>query len=143
MKINGPERPGQASAPSKGSRSAAPGFSLPESDEAAEAGPAGQALGVTGVGSVDALIALQEVEGPTERRRRAVRRAGRILDVLDEMRLALLDGPTDPASAQRLASAVREERQEIEDPRLAEVLDQIETRAQVELAKLDMARKAA
>jgi hypothetical protein len=143
MKINGSDRAGQASGPSKGARSAAPGFSVPASDEAAEAGAAGQALGVGGIASVDALLALQEVDGPGERRRRAVRRAGRILDVLDEMRLALLDGRADPATAQKLAQAVREERLAVEDPRLSGVLDEIETRARVELAKVEMARRAA
>lgn len=143
MKINGPERPGQASLPSKGPRAAAPGFSISASEESAETTATGQALGVGGVNSLDALIALQEVDGPHERRRRAVRRAGRILDVLDEMRLDLLDGRADPVAARKLAAAVREERLAIEDPRLSEVLDEIETRARVELAKLEMARKAA
>lgn len=143
MKINGPERPGQASVTSKGPKTATPGFSISASEESAEASTTGQALGLGGINSVDALIALQEVEGPLERRRRAVRRAGRILDVLDEMRLGLLDGRADPIAAQKLASAVREERLAVEDPHLSEVLDEIETRARVELAKLEMARKAA
>lgn len=143
MKINGPDRTSQTPGPAKGARSAAPGFSLGASAESADAAPTGQSGGVSGVGSVDALIALQEVEGPLERRRKAVRRAGRILDVLDEMRLALLDGRADPAAAQRLATAVREERLGVEDPRLEGLLDQIETRARVELAKLEVARRAA
>jgi hypothetical protein len=143
MKINGPDRTGQASVPAKGAKPAAPGFSISEAEEAADAAATGQALGVSGVGSVDALLALQQVDGPLERRKRAVRRAGRILDVLDEMRLALLDGRADPVAAQKLASAVREERLAIEEPGLSDVLDEIETRAQVELAKLEMARKAA
>jgi hypothetical protein len=143
MKISGPERTGQAAAPSKGPKQAAPGFSISESEEGAEAAATGQAHGVGGVSSVDALIALQEVEGPLERRRKAVRRAGRILDVLDDMRICLLDGRADPAAAQRLAAAVREERAMIEDPGLSGVLDEIETRARVELAKLEMARRAA
>ena len=143
MKINGPERPGQASLPAKGARAAAPGFSISSSEESAETATTGQALGVGGVGSLDALMALQEVDGPLERRRKAVRRAGRILDVLDEMKMALLDGRASPVAAQKLAAAVREERSMIEDPRLSGVLDEIETRALVELAKLEMARKAA
>ena len=143
MKINGPDRTGQTSASAKGRRPAAPGFSIDSADEAAEASHAGQALGVSGVGSLDALMALQEVDGPVERRRRAVRRAGRILDVLDEMRLSLLDGRADPLAAQRLAAVVREERLGVEDSRLAGVLDEIETRACVELAKLEVARRAA
>lgn len=143
MKITGPDRTGTSSAPSAARRTAAPGFSLGAAEEAAEASHAGQSLGVSGVGSVDALIALQEVDGPLERKRRAVRRAGRILDVLDEMKLALLEGTVSPAGLQRLSAAVREQRESVEDPALHGVLDEIETRARVELAKLEMARDAA
>ena len=51
-----------------------------------------RSVGVGGVSSVDALIALQDVGGPLERRRRAVGRAGRILDVLDEVKVAIVPG---------------------------------------------------
>jgi hypothetical protein len=96
-----------------------------------------------GVGSIDALLALQEVGGPLERRRRAVRRAGVILDVLDEVKLALLDGGVPQAALERLVSAVRLERGSADDPRLQGLLDEIETRAAVELAKIEMSRPAA
>ena len=96
-----------------------------------------------GVGSIDALLALQEVGGPLERRRKAVRRAGVILDVLDEVKLALLDGGVPPAALERLMTAVRLERGGADDPRLQGLLDEIEMRAAVELAKLEMGRPAA
>jgi len=99
--------------------------------------------GVTGIGSVDALIALQDVGGPLERRRRAVGRAGRILDVLDEVKLALIDGEVSALALDRLMRAVRDERMATEDSRLEGLLDEIETRAAVELAKLEQARVAA
>jgi len=102
-----------------------------------------RAVGPTGVASLDALLALQEVGGPLERRRRAVRRAGRILDVLDEVKLSLLEGGLPPAALDRLVSAIREERGGTDDPNLEGLLDEIETRAAVELAKLEMARAAA
>jgi hypothetical protein len=143
MKITGPDRTGPAAAPGAAKRTAAPGFSLGAAEEASETGHAGQSLGVTGVGSVDALIALQEVDGPLERKRRAVRRAGRILDVLDEIKLALLDGGQSPVALQRLTAAVREERAGVDDPGLHDLLDEIETRARVEMAKIEMARRAA
>lgn len=143
MKITGPDSAGAASAPSAARRAAAPGFSVDGADEASEAAHASQSLGVAGVGSLDALIALQEVDGPVERRRRAVRRAGRILDVLDEVKLAILDGGVSSGALQRLSTAVREERTRIEEPGLGDVLDEIETRAKVELAKIEMGRRAA
>jgi len=118
-------------------------FSLPTAAGVESASGLARAGGVAGIGSLDALLALQDVGGPLERRRRAVGRAGRILDVLDEVKLALIDGDLSPTSLQRLVRAVREERQGTEDPRLEAVLDEIETRAAVELAKLEQAKIAA
>ena len=92
---------------------------------------------------VEALLALQDVGGPLERRRRAVRRAGRILDVLDEIKVALLEGELGGADLDRLRRAVRDERERTEDPALEAVLDEIELRAAVEVAKLEEAGRAA
>ncbi len=119
-------------------------FALPSTGGGVEAAAAAaRTAGVSGVGSLDALLALQDVGGPLERRKRAVGRAGRILDVLDEVKLALIDGELSRTSLDRLLRAVREERQGTEDPRLEGVLDEIETRAAVELAKLEQAKVAA
>ena len=106
------------------------------------AGPRG-ANGVSSVSSVDALIALQAVEGPLERRRRAVSRGNRLLDILGEVKLGLLDGALPSASLERLSRAVREQRACADHPELDGVLDEIDTRAAVELAKLEVARHGA
>ena len=143
MKITGPNGVSGASAPRGAPKPATGGFSLAESGSASEAAPTTGVSAATGVSSVDALLALQEVGSPLERRRRAISRAGGILDVLDEVKIALLDGGLPPAALDRLVSAVREERSNTEDPKLEGLLNEIETRAQVELAKLEMARPAA
>jgi hypothetical protein len=132
--------PGATYAPS---RQAAAGFALGGAGAAADVAPMARTAGPTGVASLDVLLALQEVGGPLERRRKAVRRAGRILDVLDEVKLALLDGGLPPAALERLIAAIREERSGTEDPGLEGLLDEIETRAAVEMAKLEIARAAA
>jgi len=142
MKVSGPSNAGPATAPRGAGSTSAGGFSLGGATGASEAAPAARAGAVSGVNSLDALIALQEVGGPLERRRKAVRRAGRILDVLDEVKLSLLEGGVAPASLDRLVQAVRQERGEADDPRLRDLLAEIETRAAVELAKLEMARAA-
>jgi hypothetical protein len=91
---------------------------------------------------VEALLALQEVESPTERRRRSVRRAGRLLDELDKLKVALLGGDLTQAQLDALTRAVKEQRAATDDPKLEGLLDEIETRAAVELAKFE-ARRAA
>jgi hypothetical protein len=55
---------------------------------------------------------------------------------LDELRLAILDGRLRPVDLERLTRLVAEQRTAADDPRLAGILDEIELRAAVELAKL-------
>ena len=142
MKVTGSSGPSAAS----GSRSApaqsgGAGFSI---STPATSGPAGvtAAAGVAHVSSLEALMALQEVGGPLERRRRATRRASYILDALDELKLELLGGGLTATNIEALARAVRDQRALTDDPRLEGVLDEIETRAAVELAKLEGAALA-
>lgn len=136
MKINASSGPAPTNATRAAARADAGGFSLSETGGAAESAPAAPAAGLGAVSSLDALLALQAVGGPLEGRRKAIRRAGRILDVLDEVKLALLDGAVSPEALERLLTAVRQERGETDDPGLRSVLEEIETRAAVELAKL-------
>ena len=53
-----------------------------------------------------------------------------------------LDVRKDVNALDRLLLAVREQREDTDDPRLNDVLNQIETRAAVELAKLGSDRAA-
>ena len=143
MKITGTGSVGGPAAAGKGgARPSGGAFSIGGASGAAAAGSAGPVSGLSGVASLDALLAMQDIGGPLERRKRAVRRAGRILDVLDEVKVALLDGELSPMALERLTRAVREERAEVDDdPRLTGLLNEIETRAAVELAKLRVAER--
>ena len=143
MKVSGSSGIGAAAGPRAAGRPAAGGFAVAGPGVAQETAPAVRAAGPSGIGSIDALLALQEVGGPLERRRKAVRRAGAILDVLDDVKLSLLEGAVPPEALDRLISAVRQERAGTDDPRLEGLLDEIETRAAVEQAKLELARRAA
>jgi hypothetical protein len=143
MKITGPNRLNGADAASGARRPVQGGFVVSGQQEGAPAALS-RGLGVSNVGSVDALLALQEVaDEPGGPRRRAVKRAGRLLDILDQLKLSLLQGEPGVADVQRLAAAVREERAATGDPGLESVLDQIETRAAVELAKVQARQRAA
>lgn len=141
MKVSGPTGPGAPSA-SRSAR-ATGGFSVPQAQAGAPAASAGAAAGVSGVAGVSALMALQGVEDVMERRRRAIRRGGGLLDRLEELKLALLSGETNDGAVDRLSRMLREERPSDEDPALNGLLDQIDLRAAVELAKADLRRAAA
>lgn len=90
------------------------------------------------VGSVDALIALQGVEDPRERRKRAVKRGRKALDMLDSLKLSLLDGSVDRSTLARLKVAAEDLIVETGDPGLDRVLSEIDLRVAVELAKAGM-----
>ena len=143
MKITGPNGAGAAGGPRATRPAGGGGFRLPALDETAGAVQTGGVGRTASVMGVDALLALQEVGGPLEGRRRAVRRAGHILDALDEVKLALLDGDLRLAQLDRLRRAVSEERGLTSDSTLDGVLDEIELRAAVEIAKLESAAYAA
>src|SRR3569623_2039600 len=142
MKITGPGGVSQTSSSSGTRAAAAPGFAVSTGSAAEATGPARSAA-ASGVASLDALLALQALDEPMERRRRAMRRAGRLLDVLDEVKIALLGGANDAGALQRLAQAVREQREETDESRLEGVLEQVAARDAVELAKAEMSRLAA
>ena len=139
--------PGASAGAATGARAArAPSlqsFRIAGAQPSAGAGAAQAAAGVGGVMGVEALIAMQDVGSPLERRRRSVTRAVRILDVLDEIKLGILEGAVQPGDLDRLRRAVRDQRAGTDDPALEGVLDEIETRAAVEAAKLEMASRAA
>src|SRR5690242_21641940 len=71
------------------------GFSVSEDSSASSAA---STTGLRAVASVDALIALQGVEDPTERRKRAVKQGRNALDVLEGLKLGLLDGTLDSSA---------------------------------------------
>lgn len=91
------------------------------------------------VSAVDALLALQEAPDSSAGRSRGLARAADLLDLLEEVRRGLLLGTIPRATLGQLARLAREGRQPGLDPALAAILDDIELRAEVELAKLDRA----
>jgi Class II flagellar assembly regulator len=100
---------------------------------------AGQIAGTASIAGLESILSLQEVDEPPERRRRAVARGASLLDRLDALRLALLDGTLSRSTLESLASVIRANRQDVGDPQLQMVLDEIELRAAVELAKYEVA----
>ena len=141
MKVGGSSGP-SAAAPGAGRRAAAaPGFAPSGGvDSLVSASPASASSAVTGL---DALLMLQEPEDAVSRRRRAVRRASGLLDGLDALKLAVLGEGDAHEALRRLAHAARERRADVEDPGLGQVLDAVETRAAVELAKRERMTKQA
>lgn len=121
-----------ATAPAVARRSAGGTFSVGEGGAAPAPSPA---VALRTVGGIDALIALQGIEDPVERRRRAVKNGRRALDALDEVKLGLLGGSLDPATMLRLKSVAADLKEGSGDERLDAVMAEIDLRVAVELAK--------
>ncbi len=132
MRIYGSNGTALATAPAVPRRSSSGTFSVSETN-APHVQSAAVALRT--LGGIDALIALQGVEDPVERRRRAVKHGRRALDALDELKLGLLAGTLDQAMLLRLKSAATDLKDGSGDERLDQVLSEIDLRVAVELAK--------
>jgi hypothetical protein len=135
MRVNGPNGTARVSTPAAARRPAGGTFALSEAN-APQAKNAAVALRT--LGGIDALIALQGIEDPVERRRRAVKQGTRALDALDELKLGLLSGTLDQAMLLRLKAAAADLRGGSGDAKLDQVLSEIDLRVAVELAKAGM-----
>jgi hypothetical protein len=87
--------------------------------------------------SVSALLAVQGAPDPADGRSRGLARGDMLLVRLDEIRLGLLTDGIPRQALQALALELRRSREGVSDARIAAVLDEIELRAMVELAKYD------
>ena len=88
--------------------------------------------GAAGVDSVAALLALQAEGGATDGRSRGAARAESLLDRLDQLKLALLEGGAVTSRLKELAAAAAQAREETGDPRLDSILNEVEVRAAVD-----------
>lgn len=95
------------------------------------------------IASVESILTLQGLDDSTSGRSKGLAHGERLLDMLDEVRDGLLAGGIPRATLNRLANAVSQRQEGFSDPKLQSVLDEIELRARVELAKLEQSDQAA
>lgn len=86
---------------------------------------------------LDALLALQEMPDALTGRARARQHGERLLDILDQIRLDILAGRLPRARLEQLSGQLAQRREAADDPQLAAIIEQIELRAAVELAKME------
>ena len=101
---------------------------------------AGSLTGVQPMGMLDGLLSIQQLENEVMEKKKAIKKGSEILDYLDQLRHGLLRGRLSTMQVKNLAHAVKELQYNVTDPRLLDILSHIETRAAVELAKLEMNR---
>jgi len=106
--------------------------------------PRAQTVAAPGtIASVESILTLQGIDDSTSGRSRGLQHGERLLDMLDEVRDGLLAGGIPRATLTRLATAVSKRQEGFADPKLQGVLDEIELRARVELAKLEQSDQLA
>lgn len=132
MRILPAAQRGVASASSTRRAAGTGGFNLEEGDAAKSAKATGAALGIH---SVDALLALQGVEDPTERRKRLVRRGSSALDLLDALKVEILEGRIGIETLRRLEVMLQGMSERSGEDGLDDVIGAIGVRVAVELAK--------
>ncbi len=105
-------------------------------------GETGGSVGVHsagGVSALDALLALQQngdaLDSP---KKAAVLRAKSMLEQLEAVRDGLLSGALSGQRLKQLVGLMDQQREAIDDPELSAVLDEIDMRARIELAKLEV-----
>jgi len=136
MRVYGPNGTAVANSPPPARRASGGTFTVSES---ATQQPQSSAVALRTLGGIDALIALQGVEDPVERRRRVVKHGRRALDALDEVKLGLISGTLDQGTMLRLKAVAADLKEGSGDARLDAVLAEIDLRVEVELAKAGMA----
>jgi hypothetical protein len=132
MRIYGPNGATLGSPASSARRTGSSGFALPDTSAAPETR---SATAPKAAGNIDALLAMQGIEDPLERRKRSLARGRGALDVLDDLKIGLLSGNFDASTVNRLRDAAASLKSTSGDPGLDAVLSEIELRVEVELAK--------
>jgi len=133
MRIYGPNGITLGSPAANIRRTSSSSFSLP--DDAASTAETRATVAPKASANIDALLAMQGIEDPVEKRRRSVQRGKGALDVLDDLKIGLLSGNFDASTVSRLRDAAANLKSSSGDPGLDAVLAEIELRVEVELAK--------
>lgn len=131
MRVENTARSSSISSRSGVSRSGQGGFFV--DDAASPQRPAATAP-LAATSGIDALLALQAVEDPLLARKKALRRGNALLDTLEAIKADLLLGRVSEGRLNQLMALIGQAR-ERNLPGLDGVLDDIELRARVELAK--------
>ena len=132
MRIYGPNGTTLGSQAGNVRRTSSSGFALPDAASTPDTRPA---MAPNATAGIDALLAMQGIEDPVERRKRSVQRGKSALDVLDDLKIGLLSGNFDASTVTRLRDAAANLKSSSGDPGLDSVLSEIELRVEVELAK--------
>lgn len=139
MKIEGPGQ-SQGAGKSKKSDKASRSGNIFGSFVASGPQETGATKATQSIAMVDSLLAVQGAEDPAARaaKKRVRQRAENVLGELEKLRMAMLSGKLTVGHMVDIADVVASHREKINDPAMTALMDEIDLRAQVELAKMRM-----
>lgn len=95
------------------------------------------ASSVSETSSVDNLFIIQEIdEADKHAKKKLIKRAETLIEKLEKIREALLFGTISKDELIKTAQFLRERKEIVQDKKLSEIIEEIELRVEVELAKL-------
>jgi hypothetical protein len=128
------EKRGSTSSVSGGGFAALLGLS-----DAQEAAPVSHAGDVAATAALNNLLALQEISEEEVKRKKLLQQGKNTLDALEALRQQLLIGSLPMQVLRDISRNIAIEKQVVTDPHLMALMADIELRAAVELAKLEVA----
>lgn len=113
-------------------------FDVSGADDAAPAETAAPLSATQHLAYVDSLLAVQGAEDPAQKasKGRMRQRAMGLLDELEKIRNALTLGNLTVGHLLNIADIVASHRERIDDAQMTSILDEIDLRAQIEIAKM-------
>ncbi|MFO1242377.1 MAG: flagellar assembly protein FliX [Rickettsiales bacterium] len=89
------------------------------------------------VSSTNMVLSIQAVSDEEIGRKKAYKQANQTLDALEDLKKSILLGDISKHQLKNISDKIEQMRTETNDPRLQQILDEVELRAAVELAKLN------
>ena len=136
MRVSGPGRVGtpQKTQGSKSASKTGAKFSVP--GDSTDVVASSHVASASPIGSIDAIVALQGVDDSLSSNKQVWQKGTDLLERLEEIRHGLLVGSIPVERLKQLQVTLSSIDVKATDPKLAEIVGEIEVRAAVELAKL-------
>ncbi len=137
MKIKGPSKVGSVKNVRKKTSKKIDPSAFSDSLNIDETSSINTLSGTSPLTAMNNLLGLQEIPSSTEGKARNIMRANNLLEHLDHIQRGLLMGSISPKQLNAIATLIASKRIPSSDEKLNAIIDDIELRVKVEIAKLD------
>ena len=114
---------------------------LDATSSAGEADSTNSLSDISATAPLDNMLAMQEISEEEMARKELIKKGNNLIEELEKLRQQLLMGTVPLTTLRNLSHQLSIKKQSVSDPQLLSLMDDIELRAAVELAKLEKARQ--